>query len=105
MAGRTKQERETASYAAMMRRMLTGYGRRVAGKDIAELKGLADFAADAERVLGETVAVLRTQEGGAYSWADIGEALGITRSAAQKRFGKYDTAPARTIGGQPSNLR
>lgn len=105
MAGRTKQERETASYGAMMRRMLKGYGRRVAGKDIAELKGLADFAADTERVLGETVAALRTEEGGAYSWADIGDALGITRSAAQKRFGKYDTAPARTTGGQPSNLR
>ena len=100
-----KRERETFEFSGMMRRMLLAYGRRVAEKDIEELRGLAEFADLAERVLGETVAELRTENGGAYSWAQIGTVLGISRSAAQKRFGKYDTEPARTTGGQPSNLR
>lgn len=96
---------ETNTYGKMMGRMVKAYGRRVAGQDIEELAGLAQFVKDSETVLGETVAQLRTEEGGSYSWAQIGRVLGITRSAAQQRFGKYDTAPARVVGGQPVNLR
>ena len=83
---------ETASYGAMMRRMLRSYGKRVADMDVAELKGLADFAADAERVTGETVAKLRSKSGGGYSWAQIAQSLGISRSAAQHRYEKYGVA-------------
>lgn len=98
-----QQRTETADYAAMMRRMLAAYGRRVASMDIAELKGLADFATDADRVLAETVAHLRSEEGGAHSWAQIGDALGITRASAQQRFAH--AGGARRVGGQPSRLR
>ena len=48
------------------------------------------------------VAYLRSEEGGAYSWADIGEALGMTRQSAQGRFGGEG---ARQPGGQPAHLR
>lgn len=80
---------ETDEYGRMMGRMVRAYGRRVAAMDVAELKGLADFAADAERVVGETVAALRSAEGGGYSWADIARSLGVSRSAAQHRYEKY----------------
>lgn len=98
---------ETSSYATMMGRMLRAYGRRVAGRDIEELRGLADFATDADKVLGETVAQLRTTDGGAYSWTDIGRVLGITRASAQQRFARYctDVDVARKVGGQPANMR
>lgn len=94
---------ETDAYGAMMRRMLKAYGRRVGDMDIAELRSLADFAADADRVLAETVAHLRTEAGGAHSWAQIGDALGITRASAQQRFAH--AGGARRVGGQPANLR
>jgi len=80
---------ETDAYGRMMGRMVRAYGRRVAAMDVAELKGLAEFAEDAERVVGETVAALRSDEGGAYSWADIAKSLGVSRSAAQHRYEKY----------------
>ena len=93
---------ETDGYRAMLGRMLRAYTRRVGEGDIAELSGMAAFAADADAALVDTVHRLRSTAGGAYSWAQIGDALGITRQAAQKRFGG---AGARTTGGQPSNLR
>lgn len=97
---------ETNTYGKMMGRMVKAYGRRVAGQDIEELAGLAQFVKDAETVLGETVAQLRTEEGGSYSWAQIGRVLGITRASAQQRFAKYCTEiEGRQVGGQPSNLR
>lgn len=106
MRTETKDTVETTEYERMMGRMLRAYGRRVRNKDIATLAGLAAFADDAERVLGETVAYLRTEAGGTYSWAQIGTELGVTRSAAQKRFAKYcTTGEGRRVGGQPSNLR
>jgi hypothetical protein len=39
-------------------------------------------------VLADVVAEARTQT---YSWGRLGEALGVTRTAAQKRFGKGTT--------------
>ena len=85
---------ETSAYGQMMGRMLRSYGRRVGAMDVAELRGLAEFAADAERTLGETVATLRSEAGGGYSWADIARSLGISRSAAQHRFERYGIAAA-----------
>jgi hypothetical protein len=50
-------------------------------------------AADAHRVAGELLqqAVSAARAGG-HSWAAIGNALGLTRQAAQQRFGKVDEA-------------
>lgn len=93
---------ETADYRGMMCRMLRAYTRRVGDKDIAELAGMAQFVTEAESALVATVHRLRSEDGGAYSWAQIGKALGITRQAAQKRFGGDG---ARSTGGQPVHLR
>lgn len=93
-------DRELPEYAAMMRRMLRGYTTRVADAgDPGALAGLAAFAHDAEQALGEAVQRQRAQ---GASWAQVGNALGVTRSAAQKRFGG---AGSRTTGGQPIHLR
>lgn len=96
MATKVKRERETADYAQFAIRGLKAYGRRVGGNgdvgDVAELKGLADFAAMAERITGETVAQLRSEAGGKHSWAEIAASLGISRSAAQHRYEKYGIA-------------
>ncbi len=79
---------ETEEYLAFVGRVLTALGRRVARADIEMLRGIADLSGVIERELAVTVAALRAEHG--YSWADIGRALGITRQAAQQRFGCQD---------------
>jgi hypothetical protein len=56
----------------------------------AELHLLASLIAEAERQLPQSVALARDQ---GYSWAEIGDLLGVTRAAAWQRFAQ----PAKTI--------
>lgn len=50
------------------------------------LKSYADYAALVETDLNHQVAAARSM---GMSWADIGAVFGITRQAAQQRFGKH----------------
>lgn len=51
----------------------------------AEVHLLASLIAEADRQLPQSVALARDQE---YSWAEIGDLLGVTRAAAWQRFGE-----------------
>jgi len=93
---------ENHEYQALMGRMLRAYARRVSKGDLHDLAGLAAFAQDAEQALRE--AVWRQRAAG-RSWTEIGRALGVTRQAAQKRFGDPEGTGVRKVGGQPSHLR
>ncbi|GAA3043363.1 hypothetical protein GCM10010464_04380 [Pseudonocardia yunnanensis] len=75
---------ENDDYAAFTRRILAAHGRRIARRDIEGLTTLAALADDIDHAL--TTAVTGLREAG-YSWAEIGERLGISRQAAQQRFG------------------
>ena len=46
---------------------------------------MAALSADLDTAIAHAVTALRAQHG--YSWADIGTRLGITRQAAQQRWG------------------
>jgi hypothetical protein len=59
-------------------------GRPVPGAELAAVIDAAHAAAEAERKLGHNV--LAARNAGA-SWAQIGDALGLTRQAAQQRWG------------------
>ena len=102
----TDRSAGTDQYAAFARRMLRAYSRRarLGQVDINALVQLRQIQAELDEQMSETVAALRSETGGSYSWAQIGDALGVTRQAAQKRFGSADDA-ARRPGGQPSVLR
>jgi len=50
----------------------------------AEIHLLASLIAEAECQLPQSVGLARDQD---YSWAEIGDLLGITRAAAWQRFG------------------
>ena len=99
MAGRDHTPND--AYGAMMRRMVTAYGRR-AGYDIEALAELVELRAMVDATLVEAVHHLRSEAGGSYSWTEIGRRLGITPQAAQQRFGGPG---ARRVGGQPAGLR
>jgi hypothetical protein len=92
---------ENSSYAAMMRRMVAAHGRR-AGYDVEALVDLVELRVMLDQTLTEAVHHLRSEAGGAYSWAEIGDRLGVSAQAAQQRF----RGPgARKVGGQPAGLR
>ena len=75
---------ENDDYAAFAHRILRAYARRVATGDIDALTHMTDLAAEVDTAISQAVTGLRAF---GYSWADIGTRLGITRQAAQQRWG------------------
>jgi hypothetical protein len=76
---------ENDEYAAFARRVLRAYARRVADGDVEALILMTDLAHEIDTAISRAVTGLR--EFG-YSWAEIGSRLGITRQAAQQRWGR-----------------
>jgi hypothetical protein len=102
----TEKTTGTDQYAAFMRRIVRTYGRKAGAGDLdtTALEQLAELREELDAQIAETVHALRTQTGGAYSWRAIGQALGMTRAAALKKYGGTE-ADARRVGGQPAHLR
>ena len=83
-ARRARAVVENDEYAAFARRILRAYARRIADGDIESLTLMTGLAADVETAI--RCAVVGLREFG-YSWAEIGSRLGVTRQAAQQRWG------------------
>jgi hypothetical protein len=81
-AGRTVENDE---YAAFARRVLRAYARRVATGDVEALALMLGLSAEIDTAISQAVTGLRAF---GYSWAEIGSRLGITRQAAQQRWGR-----------------
>jgi hypothetical protein len=81
-AGRPVENDEFAGFA---RRVLRAYARRVATGDIDALTSMTELSAEIDTAVSQAVTGLRAL---GYSWADIGTRLGITRQAAQQRWGQ-----------------
>jgi hypothetical protein len=81
---RTRRLVENDDYAAFARRILRAYARRVADGDVEALTLMTDLANEVDSAISQAVNGLRTF---GYSWAEIGSRLGITRQAAQQRWG------------------
>ena len=75
---------ENDAYAAFAHRILTAYARRLAGGDLESLPLLTALSADIDTAIGQAITGLRAF---GYSWADIAARLGVTRQAAQQRWG------------------
>lgn len=75
---------ENDAFAAFARRIIRAHGRRVATGDVEALSDLTALSAVIDQAITEAVIGLR--EFG-YSWAEIGSRLGISRQAAQQRWG------------------
>jgi hypothetical protein len=76
---------ENDEYAAFARRILRAYARRISAGDIDALADIIVLAADVEHATRQAVMGLRDT---GYSWAEIGLRLGVTRQAAQQRWGE-----------------
>ena len=76
---------ENDDYAAFTRRILRAYARRVADGDVETLILMTSLADEIDTAIGQAVTGLRAS---GYSWAEIGSRLGVSRQAAQQRWGR-----------------
>ena len=83
---RGKRVRENSEYLGFVRRVLTAYGRRVASGDVEALRSLAALTAEVDAVTRLAVVGLRNKPY-CYSWSEIADRLGVSRQAAQMRYG------------------
>jgi hypothetical protein len=75
---------ENDEFAAFTCRILRAYARRVAQGDVEALTLMLGLSAEIDQAVAQAVTGLRSF---GYSWAEIGSRLGITRQAAQQRWG------------------
>ncbi|MET8263092.1 hypothetical protein ABZU92_03760 [Micromonospora arida] len=75
---------ENDQFAGFAKRIIRAHGRRVATGDVEALRDLIALSSVIDDAIGEAVIGLRTF---GYSWAEIGQRLGISRQAAQQRWG------------------
>jgi hypothetical protein len=75
---------ENDEYAAFVRRVLRAYSRRIAAGDIEAIAAMTALAAQLDTAITDAITSLRAF---GYSWADIARPLGVTRQAAQQRWG------------------
>jgi hypothetical protein len=76
---------ENDEYAAFIGRVMRAYSRRVAAGDIEAIANMTALAAQLDNAITNAVTSLREV---GYSWADIARPLGVTRQAAQQRWGQ-----------------
>ena len=82
---RRRQPVENDEYARFARRIITAAGRRIAEGDVEGLADLVNLSNDLDAAILNAVKGLR---GFGYSWGDIATRLGISRQAAQQRWGE-----------------
>ena len=75
---------ENDEYAAFIRRVIRAYSRRIATGDIDAIADMAAAADHFDNAIADAITGLRAT---GYSWAEIAARLGITRQAAQQRWG------------------
>jgi hypothetical protein len=76
---------ENPEFAAFGRRIIRAHGRRVAAGDV---EGLADLLGLTDELEEATQAAVDGLRRHGYSWAEIASRLGLTRQAAQQRWGR-----------------
>ncbi len=81
---RARRQVENDEYSTFVRRILRAYARRVGDGDVEALALMLGLADEIDAAMAEAVKGLRAY---GYSWAEIGSRLGITRQAAQQRWG------------------
>ena len=81
---RRREDVENDAYLVFVARVIAAAGKRVATGDVDALPDLARLSADLEAAVNTAVTGLR---GFGYSWEQITSRLGVTRQAAQQRWG------------------
>lgn len=75
---------ENGAYSAFLRRAIRAAGRRVGGGDVEGLADLLSLAGELDRAIDTAVQGLREI---GYSWGEIASRVGVSKQAAQQRWG------------------
>jgi hypothetical protein len=81
---RRRRPVENDEYARFVRRVVRAYARRIAAGDVDALTNMTGLATDLDEAITQAVTGVRKA---GYSWAEIAVRLGVTRQAAQQRWG------------------
>lgn len=81
-----KRVYENDDYAAMLRRLIDAYGRRLADGSPEDLAKAVELHRHLDKMMDEAVPAMRERYG--WSWAEIARPLGMARENAYKRWGK-----------------
>ncbi|HEU5129309.1 MAG TPA: hypothetical protein VFU12_15100 [Glycomyces sp.] len=76
---------ENDKFNAFARRIIRAYGKRVAGGDVDALPELIELSASLDEAITDAVKGLRAF---GYSWTEIADRVGMSRQAAQQRWGR-----------------
>lgn len=82
-----RRGRETVDMERFVRRVLRSITRRAVEGDMEAVEALSRLEVGVRAELRLSVAALRA-EPWSYSWTDVAEALGVSKQAAQQRFGR-----------------
>lgn len=89
---------ENTDYVKFARRVLRGLARRVADGDVEALPEMVELHTELNSMIHHSVHALRDTYD--YSWAEIADRVGITRQAAQQRWGKKATCHEKGLYGR-----
>ena len=81
---KTPSRVETPAYAAMLRRMIRVYGRRVGAGDEVDLAQMLEMRTVLDKA---TRVAVQTMRADGISWSYIAIGAGVSRQAAWKRWG------------------
>lgn len=76
---------ENREFNAFARRIIRAYGRRVSEGDVDALPELIELSASVDEAITNAVKGLRAF---GYSWQEIADRVGMSRQAAQQRWGR-----------------
>jgi hypothetical protein len=76
--------KDVTEYGKFVCRMLRAFGRRAAAEDPWVIRDMLDARDTLDRSIQEAVTALHDA---GYSWAEIGQEIGMTRQAVHKRWG------------------
>lgn len=90
-----EDKRRPEVQAKMLERMIRAYGKRVGADDPDALAGMLALEDALSEAIESAVKALKAQ---GFYWTEIGKAVGLSKQAAQQRWGAFPERPCTACG-------
>ncbi|HET6817404.1 MAG TPA: hypothetical protein VFH66_09305 [Mycobacteriales bacterium] len=102
LGGERGTDRALATVVRALRSLVAETGGQPTREPADLLAALEQLAAIGERVSWAMLSLVGEARSRGVSWSGVGAALGVTKQAAQQRFGPYVAEALTRAGGNPS---